>query len=404
MPENLIAKSAREWREAEARRKPLPGSPGHSQPEGKEPAAQMLPLVEVSSFAAIDEPPRLFLDYAELLPMRQVVLLMGDGGTGKSLLALQLAIACVTATPWLNIEVQRGGVLYVSAEEEEDEMHRRAKAICRAEGIELGQAYDLSLLSLAGLDAVLAYEKGQHRLERTPLYRNLDFTMRVVRPMVLILDNLADTFAGNENNRSLAKQFISLLRHLAIEHDCAVVLLAHPSLQGISSGSGMSGSTAWSNSVRARLYLHRPSDANADPDERILEVMKTNQGRIGTRYDLKWQDGRFVRTVPATPWSRIAVADVERVKKLFEDGRYRHSEQSNDWGGFAVADMLEFDVGRGLPTKQRSSEQERNRADIRTYLTGWVKSRTLFIVDGIGPDRKPTQFYTSTKEEEGREP
>jgi hypothetical protein len=35
----------------------------------------------------------------------------------------------------------------------------------------------------------------------------------------------------------------------------SVVLIAHPSLTGINTGTGISGSTQWHNSVRARFYL-----------------------------------------------------------------------------------------------------------------------------------------------------
>jgi hypothetical protein len=41
-----------------------------------------------------------------------------------------------------------------------------------------------------------------------------------------------------------------LLKRLARKHDCAILLLAHPSLTGLNTGSGMSGSTGWNNAVR----------------------------------------------------------------------------------------------------------------------------------------------------------
>ena len=50
--------------------------------------------------------------------------------------------------------------------------------------------------------------------------------------------------AGNEIDRSQVRQFVGLMRKLAIAANGSVVLLAHPSLAGISSGTGLSGSTA----------------------------------------------------------------------------------------------------------------------------------------------------------------
>ena len=112
-----------------------------------------------------------------------------------------------------------------------------------------------------------------------------------------MLDNLADIFAGNENVRPLARQFIGALRGLAIEFDCVVLLLSHPSLSGINSGSGTSGNTAWNNSVRSRLYLTRDDeDKEVGPDRRILQTMKANYGPNGCRIELRWEVGRFART------------------------------------------------------------------------------------------------------------
>jgi RecA-family ATPase len=64
----------------------------------------------------------------------------------------------------------------------------------------------------------------------------------------------ADMFSGDENSRPQSRQFIGLLKRLARKHDCAFLLLAHPSLTGLNTGSGMSGSTGWNNAVRSRLY------------------------------------------------------------------------------------------------------------------------------------------------------
>src|SRR4029079_1534383 len=99
------------------------------------------------------------------------------------------------------------------------------------------------------------------------------------------LDTLADFFAGDEISRTHARQFIGMLRGLAIEFERCILLLAHPQLSGMSSGSGTSGSTAWSNSVRSRLYLERVKDdrgVEQDTDARVLKTMKANYSAVGT--------------------------------------------------------------------------------------------------------------------------
>ena len=45
------------------------------------------------------------------------------------------------------------------------------------------------------------------------------------------------------------------MRQLAITGDAGLILQAHPSLTGINNNMGLSGSTAWHNSVRSRMLL-----------------------------------------------------------------------------------------------------------------------------------------------------
>src|SRR5690606_23739561 len=99
-------------------------------------------------------------------------------------------------------------------------------------------------------DALLAVQGHGGTLDPTPFYDELDHYIGHVAPRVVILDTLADLFPGNENDRAQARQFVGLLRRLAIRHRCAVVMLSHPSLTGLSNGTGSSGSTGWNNSVR----------------------------------------------------------------------------------------------------------------------------------------------------------
>ena len=84
-----------------------------------------------------------------------------------------------------------------------------------------------------------------------------------------------------------------MLTSLARDIDGAVLLTAHPSLDGLRTGSGTSGSTAWHNAVRSRLYLTRPTDEDTR-DRRILTRKKANYATIGDTISLTWRDGVFV--------------------------------------------------------------------------------------------------------------
>lgn len=252
------------------------------------------------------------------------------------MLALQLAVATATGRWWIGREVKSGPVLFISAEDDDDELHRRLFDIANAEGIGMAALAKLATRSLAGEDALLAMlDRKSNSLVQTPLMEALDATMTGLRPELLVLDTLADLHSGEENCRAHARQFVGMLRGLAIRHSCAVLLLAHPSLTGLSSGTGLSGSTAWNASVRSRLYLQRITTkgddsqpvVELDPDARMLRTVKANYGRTGEEIRLRWSEGVFEAEPGETGLDRMAgTAKAERVflqllVRFTEEGR-----------------------------------------------------------------------------------
>lgn len=357
------------------------------------------PLIEIGTFIGVPAPGRHFVDMAKLLPTRNVVMLGGDGGTGKSLLALQLALSCATALPaWIGIDVVNGPVIYLSAEDDRDEIHKRVEEIMDAEpDADLESARGMLFFwALAGEDATLAIEqRATGTVKATELYSQLDLLMADISPVLLILDNLADVFAGNENNRSAVKHFIGMLRRLAIKHDCCVVLLAHPSLTGRNSGSGESGSTAWNNSVRVRMYLHRVIDDDRhEPDEmvRVLEVMKANYGPKGNEIELRWERGRFVRAHQAKLFDGFH--HLEQLQAALREGQWRCDHRSMEhWAGFLLADMMELDAGKGLAKLECKAAQKSVRNRLRDMLSVLEKNGSIKRVRRDDEHRHSKDFY-----------
>jgi len=141
----------------------------------------------------------------------------------------------------------------------------------------------------------------------------------------------ANLFAGNENDRSHVQQFIALLTRIAVQGHTAVVLVSHPSLTGINTGSGLSGSTAWHNSVRSRLYLKKAATEKGeepDPNLRVLEVMKSNYGPPAEALTLRWKDGLFLPV--AAPGSLERMAREQKVDDLFLKLLDRSAEQGRN--------------------------------------------------------------------------
>ena len=274
-----------------------------------------------------------------LVPKKTVTLFSGDGGTGKSLMALQLAVAAASERAWMAKPVNPGRVIFLSAEDDDDELHIRLHDILRAERLDYPDVEGLTLRSLAGEDALLAVET-QLALMHSALFEELEQRATDEQPALIVLDTLADVYPANENDRAKVRQFIGILRGLALRQRCAVMLLGHPSLTGLSSGTGTSGSTAWNNSVRSRLYLSRiiQDGYEPDPDKRVMSTKKANYGRVGGEINMTWREGVFVPDEVPTGLDALAVnAKAERVfltllGKLTEQGR-----RVNAAGGQAYA-------------------------------------------------------------------
>lgn len=342
-----------------------------------------------SSFAGKAVPPRHWLAPG-LVPSGTVTLLGGDGGTGKSLLALQLAYAVATGGKWLGRDVERGSALFISAEDDEAELHRRIDDIVEAGGGGFEDLDRLTLRSLAGEDALLAMlDRSTGALAASGLFTELDKRMAQDAPALVVLDTLADLFPGNENDRAQARQFIGLLRGLAIRHECAVLLLAHPSLAGLNSGSGTSGSTGWNNSVRSRLYLERVTQEGyeANPDARLLSTKKANYGRTGGEIAVTWRDGVFVADAPETGLDRNAAsAKAERVflkllRAFTEQGRRVNGNGGASYAPKAFAESAESE---GCTKRALKSAMDAlyHAGRIRNETTGPASRPVTYIVEG----------------------
>ena len=131
--------------------------------------------------------------------------------------------------------------------------------------------------------------------ELTPFHSHVLEAALDLEARLVIVDTAADTFGGNENDRSQVRQFVSrALGSIAQKINGAVLLCAHPSRSGLSSGEGDGGSTGWSNAFRSRLYL-RPLDhgngEKPDPNARVLERRKANYASRNDEIRLRWRNG-----------------------------------------------------------------------------------------------------------------
>jgi RecA-family ATPase len=297
------------------------------------PSHEPLTFIDIGVWAARAPPEREWA-VPDRFPLRNVGLLSGEGSAGKSILLMQLGAAHVLGKDWALTLPEVGPFLYLNAEDEEGELERRLGAIAEHYGASLAEIMrDYHIVSRFGQDAVLACPDRYGQIKPTRLFEELKQAAHDIHPKLIGLDTSADIFGGDEINRTQVRQFLGLLRALAIAGNSAVLVALHPSLTGIKEGTGLSGSTAWHNSVRARAYLtSEKTEDNTDSGLRQLDFKKNNYGPISASVTLQWKAmgkaGVYVPVSSGSPLDKVA-ADT-KAEHVFLDLLRRYTGQQRD--------------------------------------------------------------------------
>ena len=167
------------------------------------------------------------------IPHGNVTMLAGAGGTGKSLIAMQLLTACAIGQPWLGRPTMACRALGVFCEDDKAELHRRQVDINKLYDVEFGDLENLKWISRVGEDSTMMTFDKFDRGNVTEFYQQVFNVASGFGAQLIVIDTLHDVFGGNEIYRPQARKFVNLLATLARDHDGAVVLCAHPSLTGI---------------------------------------------------------------------------------------------------------------------------------------------------------------------------
>ena len=274
-------------------------------PNGSAKPREPFETIRASIWHGKPRPVREWLDGRNLFRVGYVSILTGPGAVGKTLIALQASVACVAGLPWLAAPIKKGPIIFYSAEEPIEEMHIRCDEITEAENIQLNRLDDFHIIDLnKEINAALMTQSEDKKqiVALTDLFHKLDRTIAVLKPVCVWLDNRSLLITGDENNRNLAAFSMRNLQLLAEKHHCAIILLAHPSNEGMNNGTGASGSTAWFNMARSVVYMTKPKQEKdvepPDPDVRILTNNKPNYSKPDKQVNVKWEFHRFVCTDP----------------------------------------------------------------------------------------------------------
>ena len=281
-------------------------------------------------------------------PAGRVALLAADGGSAKSLFALQVAAVVAAGEGFQapgskgpamlpgnkradgkapQLAGKAGVVVFVTWEDEPDEVHRRLSGLPNLfDGRTVRDAVEdrLHLMDLAGCGALWGPADDGHRdtvARLTDTGRALEAYVRHVKPRLIVIDPVAAAYGGNENDRGAVRGFLSHLNALAAETGAAVLLVAHPPKGR--NADHYSGSTDWRNGVRVmvilgpqpvRNYVGKPKNgnSNAPAEGQALTLEKANYARPGRTAWLRFK----VDDGPNGPQGPPAIMAWEEVSAL----------------------------------------------------------------------------------------
>ena len=262
--------------------------------------------------AAAPEPPRPLTDWREaaepaavvwrhddspgaegwpLVSVGEPAILSGAGGTGKSYVALALALSAVRAGAGgngdaLGFGLRGGPVLLVAYE---DSGPRLAGRMGRIAGGRKNIPDGLHVMPDPGPLFQTGGPRRPGEVEPTATWTALWQAAAALRPSLIILDPAAELIEGADANQpGPVRAFMRALAAESEHHKAGVLIVAHDTKEarnnardGNMPGAGaVAGSAAWQDRARGVAYMG-PAPMGSVPGGRQIDVIKSNHGRDG---------------------------------------------------------------------------------------------------------------------------
>ena len=221
-------------------------------------------------------PPQKFL-LEPIMPQGVVGLLFGEGGLGKSFVALDLCIQiakrAITQDPVIlwpgplggRIPDNAGGAtVFITLEDDRSEIHRRTTSV-DPDGIRFSApVYVIPALDLPNFDPTLVRDEKRNAALTALATKHLpDLLDNIIRKSghhiaLLALDPAGDFINADENSATYVKALMRHLRVLSQRFGCTILLLGHTAKND--GKQSMRGSSAWVANSRFAYALWKPND------------------------------------------------------------------------------------------------------------------------------------------------
>ena len=361
-----------------------PPQPDAAGPEAEQPSPQGIDTIDWPSREGRAPPKRKFV-VDDWLPTGCATSLYAPGGFGKSLLAQTLGSCAASGRQFLGLSTMHAPALGVFCEDDDDELWRRQCRINSVLDLRMAHLGDFAAQGRLGLpNLIMAFTKGKPPAA-LPLLAEIENKARAIGAKLVILDNAAQLFGGEENSRAEVTTFINAVNGLARRLDAAALMLGHPP----KSGAEYSGSTAWHAAVRCMWSLGRVAEENDEgepSDAMVLTRTKANYAPGGQEVRLRWVDGVLRRDDGDEPLSAMDASFRRHNAKgaflaaLDElTGQQRNVSHSERAGNYAPKAM-----------KAAGLAADYSKADLRQAMNGLFAEHAIVASAKLwrGADRK----------------
>jgi len=242
-----------------------------------------------------------------------ITLIGSPGGAGKTSLAIGMAVSIAIGRPLLDEKIFGGEglkVLYINAEDSGIEMKRRTWALCLKHNI---AEQDLNRLYVAGTDHpqvqrlsfLRTIEKNSSVLDQNGFER-LEGFIAALQPDLIILDPLVALCGGGNINDNAAMSLVMLeLKRLAINYDCAVLIILHTRKGGdLTNAEAISGASSIVNLARRAIM---PVTMTDDEAKKTFNILPSERFRYFKVIDAK---SNLAPRSGDTPWYELCSVEL----------------------------------------------------------------------------------------------
>lgn len=283
--------------------------------------------------------------YGKWLMRGYMSVMVGTGGTGKSMASIHVALSIAANKGWAGQKIKDpGGVWLWNNEDDAEELDRRIAGTAKHLGIDL-TSIDGRFFVNSGVDdgsgstrKLIVAQAGEHNsVIATPDVPDLVKLIRELGIRLLIVDPFVSTHTLNENDNPQMEQVTFLFRQIAHQADCAVLLIHHTSKPGANTDlAGNQDILRGASSIAAGARVVLTVTQMTDTDAKVM---------MGEHYDEKVRE-RCIRIDTgkgnmSAPGKDTVV--LQKVSVSLGNGSNTHVEDDADEiGALEMADFSEY--------------------------------------------------------------